>query len=562
MRRTYSLLLFLSILPFVQHRAKAAIDTNKQVLRISFQQSLQHRGIVVDSIVIENRNMFDTDTKRYRHFIFKTANKLHYKTRRRVIKREVLFEVGEQFSPDLAEETARNLRQRLPLYDAWIETETLANGHLLVRIVTIDEWSLSGGLSFSRDGNETRYNLGLTERNLLGNNQFLSAEYFVQPSDDNYVIARFTDKRIFGKPYAVAVGYGDNPLGKFRRVSFGRPFYNLSQSYSFNLSIATIGGRREIHNDSRLIGWSNNEGDQFKIGGAYRIGSYTRKIQMSPEYVYRYERTFDTTITAEAKDANDSLRARAGFPTDSLYHQVGSAIRLSNLEFVMLRQIDGFGYTEDFVLGQALRVSLARAFTSDFQDYIFDIFGLGFSEGYRHGPNLAFLTCQKMFWFRGGRDIRRVTRLSASYYSRVFSFLTIAARGVYTSDWRGGGAETLTLGGRGDIRGFDEFFKTGDRKGVFNLEGRFYPNVEILSVLFGGAVFADAARTWKSDEPLSLRDYYASAGVGLRIALERSAKSRLLRIDLAYSDKNGWQLSIGTNQYFKAQSGSFLLTTP
>jgi len=560
LRLSLKLLPLLLILPFVTRAAGPVSNTSGTQLPVPSRQTARYRGVIVDSIVIENRNIFDTASNRHRHFIFQLANKLHYKTRRNVIKREVLVKAGEAFSPELAEETARNLRQRLALYDAWVETKMLANGHLLVRIVTIDEWSLSGGLNISRDGNKTEYRLAVAERNLLGNNQYLSAEYIVPSSDDDYVVARFLDRRFLGTPYAVELGYGDDPLGTFRQVSFGHPFYDLSQTYSFDLTVATTGGRREVHNDGRLIGWSNNEGDQFKISGAYRIGSYTRKIQISPEYVYRYEQVLDTANLGTTADERGL--AHDGFPSDSLYHQVGGGGRLSNLEFAMLKQIDGFGYTEDFVLGQALRAGYARALTSDFQDYVFDIFDLGFSEGYQRGPNLTFLTYQRMFWFRGGKDIRRVTRLSANYYGRAFTFLTIASRGVYVSDWRADGVEALAVGGRGDIRGFDEYLETGDRKGIFNLEGRFYPNVELLSILFGGAVFADAARTWKSDERLSLKGFYASAGVGLRIAIERSLKNRLLRIDLAYSHKNGWQLSIGTDQYFKAQAGSFLLTTP
>ena len=560
MRLSLKLLPLLLILPFISRAADLASDTSGTQLPVPSRQTARYRGVIVDSVVIENRNIFDTASKRHRHFIFQLANKLHYKTRRNVIKREVLIKADEAFSPELAEETARNLRRRLALYDAWVETEMLANGHLLVRIVTIDEWSLSGGLNISRDGNEIEYELSLAEKNLLGNNQYLSAEYIVQSSDDDYIITRFADRRFFGSPYAVQFGYGDNPLGTFRRVSFGRPFYNLLQNYSFDLTVAATGGRREIHSDSRLVGWSNNEGDQFRVSSAYRMGSYTRKVQISSQYFYRYEQLLDTANLGTTEDERDL--AHDGFPTDSLYHQVRGAVQLSNLDFIKLRWIDGFGYTEDFVLGQALRVGYARALTSDFQDYVFDIFDLGFSEGYQRGSNLAFLTYQRMFWFRGDKDIRQVTRLSANYYGRAFTFMTIAARGVYVSDWRADGVEALTVGGRGDIRGFDEFLETGDRKGVFNLEGRFYPNLEILSVLFEAVVFADAARTWKPDERLNLKGFYASAGVGLRIALERSSKNRLLRIDLAYSHKNGWQLSIGTDQYFKAQAGGFLLTTP
>ncbi|MEW5994500.1 MAG: hypothetical protein AB1744_08905, partial [Candidatus Zixiibacteriota bacterium] len=90
----------------------------------------------------------------------------------------------------------------------------------------------------------------------------------------------------------------------------------------------------------------------------------------------------------------------------------------------------------------------------------------------------------------------------------------------------------------------------------------FFPGVGFFSVLPLPAVFVDAARAWKKEETLGLTDYYISVGVGIRLAFERSSKNRLLRFDAAYSEKNGWQLSIGTDQYFRLQADGLLLTTP
>jgi len=552
LRVIYRILLSLLIFPFVAGWANAQILKGGPLSPAEPLQELTVDGIVVDSIVIDNRNIFDTDTKQYNYFIFKTANKLHYKTRCQVIEREVLLEVGKPYSPELAEETARNLRQRLQLYDAWIETEKLANGHLLVRIVTIDEWTFSSRFTINRDGNEIQYKLGFAERNFLGNNQYLSVEYFIQPSYDNYIVAGFTDERFFGNPYAVEIRYKDDPLGQLRQVSFSHPYYNLTQRYLFGLSIASTGGRREIYNENRLVGHSNNDGDLTFIHGAYRLGTYTRKIQFSTGYTYRFEQTYDQTITTEAKDAEDTSQAIMGFPADSLYHQVGVGVNLSNFDFIKLKQIDGFGYTEDFVLGQAVQISLARAYTNNFHDNLFDLFETNLSLGHRYGPSLALLTYNRQLWLKGNKDIRRVTKLMGNYYYSPFHFLTIAARGTYESDWRDNGAEAVVVSGRGDVRGFNKVFSTGGRKGVFNLEGRFYPNIEILSLRLGGVVFIDMARSWRSDESLMFRGFSGSVGAGVRVAFERSSKNKLLRIDVAYSEKYGWQLSIGTNQYFMA----------
>jgi len=538
--------LLLLVLPFVPGSTNADDDTDNSQLNNHHENIEQHRGTIVDSIVIENRNIFDTDSRKYRHFIFKLANKLHFKTRRNIIRREVLIKEKEVFSPELAEETARNLRSQLALFDAWIEVEILPNGHLLVRIVTIDEWSLSGGLNPTRDGNKTRYQLAVAERNLIGNNQYLSMKYIVQPSDKDYFVGRFIERRFLSKAYAVELGYSGNPLGKVRQISFSHPFYNLSQTYSFDLTVAQTSGRREVHKDTHVNGWSYNEGDLFTVKNAYRMGSYRQKIRIGSQYVYRYEQSFGAYNVDIA---------------DSLYHKVGGDVHLLNLQFAKMKQIDGFSYTEDYVLGQALQVGLARAFTNDFRDYVYDVLDFGVSQGYRFGPTLTFMTYERKFWFRRSDDIRRLARLSFNHYAQATRFLTIAARGTYLSD-RADSTENVAVGGNSDIRGYDEFFRTGYRKAVFNLEGRFYPNVEILSILFGGTVFIDAARAWAINGRREVGGVYAGVGLGLRIALEHSSRSRLLRIDLAYSKKNGLQFSIGTGPYFKAQSDSFLLTTP
>ena len=111
-------------------------------------------GQIVDSIVIEPRNIFDTNDPRYSGFIFKSTNRLHIVTRAAVIRRELLLSEGEPFSAKLAEETARNLRSGYAIYDAWTEVESLPNGHLLVRLITIDQWSLTGGFTISKSGSE------------------------------------------------------------------------------------------------------------------------------------------------------------------------------------------------------------------------------------------------------------------------------------------------------------------------------------------------------------------------------------------------------------------------
>lgn len=499
-------------------------------------------GLLVDSIVIENRNIYNTSEKRYDNFIFKTANKLHFVTRAGIIKRELLFQEGDPYSSELAEEIGRNLRARYILYDAWVVPELLADGTLLVRVVTIDQWSLLGGLAIRRDGNETNYQVGFEEKNFLGYNQLITCDYFIQENDDNFFKASFIDERFRGKPLYVDLSYSDEPTNKVRQVAVSRPYYNLNQNFSFSFVYRDRGGRRDIYVDSEKKAESFNTGDITNIYLGYRWGEYKKKIGLNLYYDYHYERTYDRVIYDPAFQIT--------FPIDTVYHQFTLGIPLENIDFIKLKRINGFNYTEDVTLGESFELSYARAFDPDLKHHIFERFYLkGAYTVYIRG-NLVSLSLNRMVKFRRDRDLRHLSQFTFKYYNNRLSFFTLAFRGLYLSDWRIEGTSDLLLGGSNYLRGYDKYFKTGDRINVFNLEGRFYSDLELLSVIFGGAVFADWGRSWKADEPLRIKDYYWSVGAGLRISFEKATKSKILRIDLALREDKKWEFSIGTGQYF------------
>ncbi|RKX26392.1 MAG: hypothetical protein DRP45_03585, partial [Candidatus Zixiibacteriota bacterium] len=67
-----------------------------------------YEGFYIDSVVVENRNIYDTEDPRYAGFLFRMTNRLHVVTREKIIRQELLFEKGQQLVPDAIEETARN----------------------------------------------------------------------------------------------------------------------------------------------------------------------------------------------------------------------------------------------------------------------------------------------------------------------------------------------------------------------------------------------------------------------------------------------------------------------
>ncbi len=517
-------------------------------------------GSVVDTIVIENREVYDTGNPKYNNFLFRLANKVHVTTRDGVVRRELLFREGEPFPYELAEESARNIRTRLSVYDAWIETETLPNGHLLVRVVTIDEWTLAVGPNVRREGNENRYDFSLVERNLLGRNQQVSARYVFQSIEGDFADLSYGNSRLWGKGISFESGFRNDPQDGIRWLRVGHPFYNLSQDYAYSFAIGSHDGRRDVYQDDALIGQSDREGDWFEAKVQTRTGTYHRKLELTSRYEYRYGKTLDKRVYSD--EPEDIADATASFGADSIYHAVELGLAFSNLHFTKMTQIDGFSYTEDFTLGQGIGLSFGRAFSPGLRDHVYDNMAVLLAQGYRLGSNLLFASYERVFWFHGRDDIRKTARFSGRIYSRATDYLTLVWRGAYISDWRVDGSEGLVLGGESGLRGYDRYFRTGDRMAIMNLEARFFPSVRLHSVVFSPVMFADFGQAWKRGEELNFDAIHAAVGAGIRVALEHSARERLIRFDFSYSEVNGWQLSVSGYHYFGAPASGFFLTSP
>jgi hypothetical protein len=499
-------------------------------------------GTIIDSIVIEPRNIYNTREPRYDRFVFRVANTLHYVTRQKVVRRELLFRVGDPFSLDLAEETARNLRTRLSLNDAWVAPEILPNGHLLVRVVTVDKWSLVGGVQVQREGNRTSYQFGFEERNLLGNQQFLSFDYVVREQEDNFVEAKFSGKRLWGHPFMLSLQYSNDPLAGVTYAELVHPYYNLAQRWTYFVNNLRISQRNDLYHDSIKVAEVQERGDMLIIGAGYRWGPYRTKFGLQGDYRYVYSRFHDRRIISPADSA------LIVYPQDTLYHRLGLSAQYSSFEFAKVSRLNGMRYTEDLTLGFSAQFSLGREFTANFADYVADGLGVELSYSGRWSGHILLADYVRDISIRESVVLRRGSTLGIRYYNMSLRWMTIAVRSLYTSETRSDGGNTLALGGLNGLRGYDVFFRTGDRKHVVNGELRFFPDIEILSVILGGATFFDMGRTWKRNSPSA--GYDLTYGLGLRASLEKLSKGELLRIDLAHGQEGVWQLSVASHQYF------------
>jgi outer membrane protein assembly factor BamA len=514
-------------------------------------------GVIIDSISVEARNIFDTKTAQYDRWMFRMANKFHLTTKSRIIGAELLFAVGEPFSWELAYETERNLRNRLSLYDALVTPSRLSDGRLLVEVITIDVWSLSGGVNITREGGETDYDVTVKDRNLFGLNQFLSFHYTDLASEKAFVSGTFHDNRLGGHPVLLQASMSNSDLNNYITVGIARPYYSLSDRASGSLFVSKEGGRFDQYDDTVLLGQNHFDGSRFLIGGSYRFGNRVRKLTASAKYGYTDERTTNTTIFAATHaDSQDVL---SSLPRDSSFHSINFGMSLSNERYRELRRIDRFTKIEDIPVGLYMVTQAGKARTRSMN--LYDLFLGGVSYTLHHPGGVVYVSAESQWWSTDQVQLRRKTAASFRWYYYRPSFVTFALHGTHREDDVQTAGDPLVLGGKSGLRGYDTRFLTGHRVMVLGAESRFFPGLEILSAPIGGVFFVDAGRVWQKEEPFRFRDFYLSAGIGLRIAPERVSSGRPIRIDLAYSKKVGWSLSISTGQYFSLLSDNFLLTS-
>lgn len=545
--RSYKLFIISLIILLISSKMIIASDT----LDFKSESSSDYEGLIIDSILIENRNVFDTEDEKYQGVIYKMTNKLHVKTAKNVIKRELLLKVGDLYSEELAEESERIIRQRLVVYDAWINKEILPGGNLKLTIVTIDQWSLAGGFDFAREGNETTLKIGAEEKNLLGSNRYLSFYYINQSDENNYIESAFVDRRFMGKPFQLELKYNNNPLNSIEKIIVGRPYYNLSQSVAYSFILNQSSGRHDQYNNSVKIASSYFQNDQLYTEINYRTGNNKRKLTYTLSYYYQYKVIQEKMFLSP--DTNDILIASNSFPDDSTFHSLGAGINYSDYDYIQLRQIDGFNFTEDFSIGKSIQVDFRKAYDMQFDNFVFNRLGLAANVNLYKYNSLLSLNLSQFRWFDNSVTQRRLSALSLRYYKRLNHFFTFASRLNYIEDNNINDSDYLLLGGTTGIRGFDKFYKTGQEKAVINIEGRFFTGLNFMSMIFGGVVFADWGNIWRKNEPVKLQGFNRSLGAGLRIAFDKTSHN-VVRIDFAYTDNKIWQISLGTGQYFNAGS--------
>jgi hypothetical protein len=496
---------------------------------------------IIRGVQLQRRDIFDPNE---RSWLARIANRLHFQTRPAVIRRELLFRVGEPYDSALVAESERNLRALGIFRRVQIDSVRTPTG-LMLRVLTKDGWSTQADWRFRSTGGEVAFTIGLIENNLLGTASTAAVRYRNDP-DRSSVALSFKRPRLFAGTVGIGLQYENRSDGRTGAIAIERPFFALTSARAFRFEA-------EDHRERVLRFF---EGQDLPSDTLSRRFSLVRALAA---WAIRASSAGYLRLGLMGQVQRDDFKPEVSSApfSKTVTGSLGSYAVWNRARFLVTRGYAGFAREEDVDLGLTVRAGLQLAPRA----FGYDRNGIGPSVSARVGASLP-----------GG-----------------FAYVNALANGLYTAAGLDSGSvqlggtvvlqpgprhvalmhieagwlrdpvpgEEFDLGLGSGPRAFGSHAFTGDRSFFATAEYR-YTVVDDLGGMVGLGIagFVDHGGAWYAG---SRRRVGWDAGLGLRVGASRSSDTPALRFDLARRFANdvepsGWVLTVGKGFAFTAPS--------
>jgi outer membrane protein assembly factor BamA len=527
-------------------------------------------GPVIANVIIERANVFDPNVRGEDNWVFQTANKLHFVTREKVVRDELLFAPGEHWDALRIIESERNMRSGYPYRHAEITPVPRPDGRVDALVRTQDAWSTNPQIGIGTSGGQSSASFGIEENNVLGYGKSIRISHSEGQSTAGYQRSNsygYGDPRFLGTRLALNTSYSKSNKADAEAVGLTRPFYALDTGRALTLS------------------WNNtnNQGSQVRDGAAY--SGYTERNRIvNAEYGLRLND--DRWFIQRVEGGWYANRAIFGATSDAPATVPGTLPANLNLSgptigytwiqprYVKETYIDRMERVEDFNLGNELRARtgyMARAAGADQDRLIFNVadqqgFGLGEGRFALAGAALS----GRLF---NNKLENGLATANFNFFWKNYIWTRTRTLVVHLETSQGHSLDLnnqIKLGGSNGLRGYKNDSFVGGRSILMNLEDRFFFDGEYFHLVrFGGAVFVESGTVVPEGSGFSPARFRSDVGAGIRASSTRSTSGSVVRFDLAYALNGGpggsrWVISLRGGQafnFFNSASGS-VLTSP
>ncbi|MGB8656208.1 MAG: POTRA domain-containing protein [Candidatus Zixiibacteriota bacterium] len=503
---------------------------------------VQDSTLRIGEIRVVRKSVFDPEIKEENRKVFLWVNKLHFLTKERIIRQELLFKPGDIYDQRLLDESERNLRNLGFLGKVKVEEVKQDDGRTDILVKTQDQWSTTAYFSGEAVGNFYSVETCVEEHNLLGWGKSLVLGYTKNTEKETRQLS-LLDPNILGTRLYLNTDIYDLSDGHLYGITFARPLYSLETRYAFTSQYVDEEREMDYYEGGAEFFSYQRKCKEFYFEVSKSSGEERKRI-LSP--FYQWEERHYAFYSPQ-----DSSKYTELLPPDRDLQHLGLSVRFWRPRFEKLTYLDNFGRIEDLDLGWSLQGKWGFNLDDLFSKGRTDVSALKllFPFLLGNGEYLFFSQSAKAE-FENLRWERILSQTDLRFYWKMPYWQTLAWRALGIVSSRQEKAFQVVLDGTTGLRGFEKYRFSGANDIVFNFEDRMFTPWRILTVGLGGVLFFDGGYVW--NQKLAGQDFHSDVGLGLRLGFTKSHAWRVSRIDFAKSlETNDWVISFGTGMYFQ-----------
>ncbi|TKG90458.1 hypothetical protein EYV94_23935 [Puteibacter caeruleilacunae] len=493
----------------------------------------QYECKVIGSVKFEQLDVFGptfaNPNAKATNAITKFANDIHTRTKKRFIRKNLLFKPGDPLIPFLMQESERILRSYEFIKDARFLITPRPNQPNLVDITIYTKDAFSYGLSLKVrngiDGNYRIYN-----RNMFGRGHEFSTELVIRNDstpkfghETSYVV-----RNIAGRFIDLTLALYDSYEYRTYGLSLEREFISPKTKYAGGIAFFDIDKSYRIWLDDPVISTSPLKFNYTELWYGRKFFLTKSKNPSAPGLVasarVEHRHFFEQPQNGEEREYfSHSVMYLGGLALTKWSH------RQNNL-------IYGFGSTED--IPEGYRLELVGGYdNNEFLERFYS--HISFAKGKLLTERRSYLyTSLSLGGFFNRRHFEQgFFDLEANYFSRMLFFGKYKARQFlnlnYTVGIRRFDPEGLTLNEEKGIRGFKSKEARGTQRISLSSESVFFHNKDFYGFKMASYFFADVALIGPANKFLRNQKVYCGVGPGIRIRNE-SLVFKTIQIRLEY----------------------------
>jgi outer membrane protein assembly factor BamA len=509
---------------------------------------LEAEKVVIGDVVLEKQNVFDLSDPKENNALYRLTNRLHVITKDSVIGKQLLFKTGDIYSQRLTDESERILRANTYFYDASITPRNYRNGKVDLHVKTWDVWTLKPGFSYSRGGGENKTVIRLEELNLFGYGQQLLFSWS-RDVDRDSTSFRFRDRHVGHSWASLTLSLADNSDGHSNLLSVVRPFYALDTQWAAGARAFDDDRRSALYQLGEQAAEFRHERRFYSAFGGWSAGLRNGWVRRYTAGIVLDDNQFSDVVDATLP---------AAIPADRKLVYPFFGIEILEDRFEKTTNRDQIKKTEDFLTGTRISATVGwsdESFGADRNAILYSLSGSRFFGALSESALL--LSASASGRYESGESANTLLYVDTRYYHQQSGKRTFFATASATLGTNLDLDNPVELGGNTGLRGYPLRYQSGNSKFLLSLEQRYFWDWYPFRLFrVGGAVFADAGRTW-GDNPLGGQSlgWLSDVGIGLRFAPTRTGSRKIIHLDIAFplngdSSIDSVQILLGSKKGF------------